>query len=82
MQLSIVDIHREVFLPVADFGKAEMFAVKEKGAAELLGVDSQKQKIKSWLRLEDISRVHLVQPLDKAGSLRTRLTRTKHLDGF
>lgn len=71
MQLSIVDIHWEVFPCVTGFGKAAMFPGRGKGSAELLGVDSQKQRMTAWLRLEDTSRVHLVQPLDQAGSLRT-----------
>lgn len=59
-----------------------MFAGRGKGAAELPGVDSQKQRVTAWLRLEDTSRVNLVQPIDRAGSLRTRLPRSKHPNGF
>lgn len=80
MQLITVDIQRKVFPSVAGFGKAEMFAGRGKDAAELLGVDSQ--RITAWLRLEDVSSIHLVQLLDKAESLRAKLPRTKHLDGF
>lgn len=82
MQPSTVDIHSEVFAPVGGFGKTAMFAGRRKGAAELLSVGSQKQRIAAWLRLEDITGVHLVQPLDQAGSLRTRLPKTKRTDGF
>lgn len=81
-QISIVDIHREIFTSVAGFGKAAMFAGRGKGAAELPGVGSRKQRITARLRLEDTSRVDLVQPLDHARSLRTRLPRTKRMGGF
>lgn len=80
-QISIVDIHRET-TSVAAFGKAAMFAGRGKGAAELPGVGSQKQRITARLRLEDISRVDLVQPLDQARSLRTRLPRIKCTGSF